>query len=99
MHALTKGSVVRFTPFRENRITSLSFTQPAKRYQPVRRQTHVVRADGFQNLINQISEVVSQSPVNNLKKGIAKFQAGDYDEAGIRAKVDSYLNDNAVSTC
>lgn len=48
-------------------------------------------------MINQLSEVVTNSPVNNLKKGIAKVQAGAYDEAATRAKVDAYLQDNAVS--
>ncbi|KAL0038039.1 hypothetical protein WJX79_010780 [Trebouxia sp. C0005] len=39
---------------------------------------------------------VTNSPVNNLKKGIARVQAGDYDEAAIRSKVDNYLNANPV---
>ena len=55
------------------------------------------RADAVNNMINQLSEVVTNSPVNNLKKGIAKVQAGAYDEAATRAKVDAYLSDNAVS--
>lgn len=62
-----------------------------------RRPADVPRADAFNNMINQLSEVVTNSPVNNLKKGIAKVQAGAYDEAATRAKVDAYLNDNAVS--
>ena len=61
-----------------------------------RRQV-ITRADGFNNLINQLSEVVTNSPVNNLKKGIAKVQAGAYDEAAIKSQVDAYLSDNAVS--
>ena len=51
----------------------------------------------LQNMINQISEVVTNSPVNNLKKGIAKVQAGDYDVAAIESKVNGYLRDDAVS--
>ena len=48
-------------------------------------------------MINQLSEVVTNSPVNNLKKGIAKVQAGAYDEEAIKSKVDAYLRDNPVS--
>lgn len=59
----------------------------------------ITRADAFQNMINQLSEVVTNSPVNNLKKGIAKVQAGDYDKAAIRAKVNGYLSDHSVSSC
>lgn len=44
-----------------------------------------------------VAEVVTNSPVNNLKKGIAKVQAGDYDRTAIKSKIDSYLTDNAVS--
>lgn len=90
------GSSVRLTPFRSSQTILAPPRQHSQRCQRVKRQTQVTRADGFQNLINQISEAVTNSPVNNLKKGIAKAQAGDYDEAAIRAKVDSYLNDNPV---
>ena len=62
-----------------------------------RKPTSMPQADAFNNMINQLSEVVTNSPVNNLKKGIAKVQAGAYDEAATRAKVDAYLSDNAVS--
>jgi hypothetical protein len=93
------GSSARLTPFRNGQTSLVNPRQQSQRYQRVKRQAQVTRADGFQNLINQISEVVTNSPVNNLKKGIAKVQAGDYDEAAIRAKVDNYLNDNPVSTC
>ena len=93
------GSSVRLTPFRRSQTILAPPRQHSQRCQRVKRQTQVTRADGFQNLINQISEAVTNSPVNNLKKGIAKAQAGDYDEAAIRAKVESYLNDNPVSTC
>ena len=61
-----------------------------------RLRANVPRADAFNNMINQLSEVVTNSPVNNLKKGIAKVQAGAYDEAATKAKVDAYLSDNAV---
>ncbi|DBB16626.1 hypothetical protein WJX82_010972 [Trebouxia sp. C0006] len=90
------GSSARLTPFRNAQTSLVNPRQQPQRCQRVRRRAQVTRADGFQNLINQISEVVTNSPVNNLKKGIAKVQAGDYDEAAIRAKVDNYLNDNPV---
>ena len=93
------GSSARLTPFRNAQTSLVTPRQQPQRCKRVRRRAQVTRADGFQNLINQISEVVTNSPVNNLKKGIAKVQAGDYDEAAIRAKVDNYLNDNPVSTC
>ena len=44
-----------------------------------------------------VAEVVTNSPVNNLKKGIAKVQAGDFDRSAIQSKIDGYLNDNGVS--
>lgn len=72
-------------------------TRNQKATRSCRRSVNVPRADAFNNMINQLSEVVTNSPVNNLKKGIAKVQAGAYDEAAIRAKVDAYLSDNAVS--
>ena len=68
---------------------------PFRQRRPAQQLT-VTRADMFQNMINQLSEVVTNSPVNNLKKGIAKVQAGDYDEAAIKSKLDSYLKDNDV---
>lgn len=93
------GSSVRLTPFRNGQTSLVTPRQQSQRCQRVNRQAQVTRADGFQNLINQISEAVTNSPVNNLKKGIARVQAGDYDEAAIRSKVDNYLNANPVSTC
>lgn len=93
------GSSVRHPPFRNGQTSLVKPRQQSQRCQHVNRQAQVTRADGFQNLINRISEAVTNSPVNNLKKRIAKVQAGDYDEAATRAKVDNYLNDNPVSTC
>ena len=94
-----QGSTVSFSTAR-TRLVPLS-TRSATRKQNTarscRRPASMPRADAFNNMINQLSEVVTNSPVNNLKKGIAKVQAGAYDEAATRAKVDAYLSDNAVS--
>ncbi|DBA99895.1 hypothetical protein WJX77_003942 [Trebouxia sp. C0004] len=90
------GSNIRLTPFRNGQTSLVKPRLQSRRCQRVNKHAQVARADGFQNLINQISEAVTNSPVNNLKKGIAKVQAGDYDEAAIKAKVDNYLNDNPV---
>lgn len=83
----------RLVPTSTKRLT----TRNQKATRSCRRSVNVPRADAFNNMINQLSEVVTKSPVNNLKKGIAKVQAGAYDEAATRAKVDAYLSDNAVS--
>ena len=83
---------VRITPCVAGR-ASFSAQKSARRC----RRPVITRADGFNNLINQLSEVVTNSPVNNLKKGIAKVQAGAYDEAAIKSQVDAYLSNNAVS--
>jgi len=94
---LISSSDLRFAPFKHGQ------TLPALTRKPIRRSKHadmklnVTRANGLQNMINQLSEAVTNSPVNNLKKGIAKVQAGDYDETATRAKVDGYLKENPVS--
>ena len=36
------------------------------------------------------------SPAATFKKGLAKMQAGDYDETAIKAKLDSYISEPAV---
>ena len=89
----TSGLSTRVTPFTAGR----TLARPSKVVRPRARVTAVPRADTFNNLINQLSEVVTNSPVNNLKKGIAKVQAGDYDEAAIKSQLNAYLSDNAVS--
>lgn len=94
-------SMATSAPFSTGALVVPSSTRFATRNQKAirscRRSVIVPRADAFNNMINQLSEVVTNSPVNNLKKGIAKVQAGAYDEAATRAKVDAYLSDNAVS--
>lgn len=78
-------------PFDRQRTAS----KPSRHYR-IQRGSVSVRADGLQNMINSLSEVVTNSPVNNLKKGIAKVQAGDYDKAAIKSKIDDYLDKNGV---
>lgn len=88
----TFSTGTRFVPFSPRLATRKQNT-----FRSCRLPASMPRADTFNNMINQLSEVVTNSPVNNLKKGIAKVQAGAYDEAATRAKVDTYLSENAVS--
>ena len=52
---------------------------------------------GSEGLINSISVAVTNfSPANAVKKGIARLQAGAYDEGAVTAKLDSYIQENPV---
>lgn len=46
--------------------------------------------------VNWLSVAVKNSPANNVKQAIAKAQAGDYDEAQVAARLQSYIEDNTV---
>lgn len=39
---------------------------------------------------------LKNSPLNAGKKALAKAQAGDYDAAATRAKIEKYIKDNKV---
>jgi len=54
--------------------------------------------------INSLTVALKNSPINEGKKKLAIMQAGSYDEAAVKAKLDAYIKDNAVvvfswSTC
>eukprot|EP00775_Hariotina_reticulata_P004876 gene4876-5121_t len=42
------------------------------------------------------SMLLKNSPLNQGKKALAKAQAGDYDQAAVRAKIEGMINDNKV---
>ena len=46
--------------------------------------------------INSLQEAFQNSPAANFKAKLAKMQAGDYDEAAIKAKLESYIAEPAV---
>ena len=52
---------------------------------------------GSEGLINSISIAVTNfSPANAVKKGIARLQAGSYEEDAVANKLDSYIKENPV---
>ena len=46
--------------------------------------------------INSLQEAFQASPVANIKKSLAKAQAGTYDETAIRTKLDGLMAEPAV---
>ena len=46
--------------------------------------------------INALQEALQNSPAATFKKGLAKMQAGDYDQAAVRSKLDSLMAKPAV---
>ena len=46
--------------------------------------------------INALQEAIQNSPAAQFKKGLAKMQAGDYDEAAVKAKLEAYIAEPAV---
>mmetsp|Transcript_57806 Transcript_57806/g.161323 ORF Transcript_57806/g.161323 Transcript_57806/m.161323 type:complete len:148 (-) Transcript_57806:360-803(-) len=46
--------------------------------------------------IGAFANFLANSPLNDGKIWFAKMQAGDYDKAVVGAKLDGYINDNAV---
>ena len=50
-------------------------------------------------MINKLQEAIQQSPAAAFKKGLAKLQAGNYDEVAVRAKLDSLIAEPAVMFC
>ena len=43
--------------------------------------------------IDALQEALQQSPVASLKKGLAKLQAGDYDEVAFKAKLETMIKE------
>ena len=70
---------------------------PRVRHQQVRMMADDVDLDNpFLKAINGLQEAFQNSPAATFKKGLAKMQAGDYDETAIKAKLDSYISEPAV---
>ena len=46
--------------------------------------------------INALQEAIQSSPAAKFKKGLAKLQAGDYDEAAVKTQLDGYISKPAV---
>jgi hypothetical protein len=67
---------------------------PSKRTRFV---TASVRASFTENLINTLTVALKNSPINEGKKALAMAQAGNYDQVAVKAKLDNYIADNAVS--
>lgn len=56
----------------------------------------VARANPLENVINSLTVALKNSPLNEGKKALAKAQAGQYDEAAVRSKINGLIADNAV---
>ena len=50
----------------------------------------------YAEIANGIQNLLTNSPLNEGKKALVKSLAGDYDEAKTRAKLEGYINDEAV---
>ena len=76
-------------PFLQNR--------PRRAAQVARRISASATEEGpIARAVNWLSVAVKNSPANNVKQAIAKAQAGDYDEAQVAARLQSYIEDNTV---
>lgn len=60
------------------------------------RHSVVVKANPLEDAINTLTVALKNSPLNAGKKALAKAQAGDYDAAATRAKIEQYIKDNKV---
>ena len=66
---------------------------------PAPRRSVIVRSQNPlfpESLVNAFTVAIKQSPLNAAKKMMAVAQAGAYDEAAVKAKVDSLVADNPV---
>ncbi|KAL1525101.1 hypothetical protein AB1Y20_019973 [Prymnesium parvum] len=63
---------------------------------PRMRDTDDVIGSPFLKAINSLQETIQQSPVANLKKGLAKLQAGNYDQPVVKAKLEQLIRENDV---
>ena len=53
-------------------------------------------ANPFIQAINSFQVALQNSPVADFKSKLAKLQAGDYDEAAIKAQLEAYIAEPAV---
>jgi hypothetical protein len=53
-------------------------------------------ANPFIQAINSFQVAIQNSPVAEFKSKFAKLQAGDYDEAAVRAQLEDYIAQPAV---
>ena len=53
----------------------------------------------FIQAINGLQEAIQNSPAAKFKKGLAKLQAGDYDEIAMRAQLDGIIAGNTSCAC
>lgn len=47
-------------------------------------------------MLGLLQVALKNSPLNAGKKALAKAQAGEYDAAATRAKIEQYIKDNKV---
>ena len=50
----------------------------------------------FLKAINGLQEAIQDSPAAKFKKGLAKLQAGDYDQTATKAELSGLIDDNGV---
>ena len=50
----------------------------------------------FIQAINTLQETLQNSPVAEFKSKLAKLQAGNYDEAATKARLEAYIAESAV---
>lgn len=79
---------------------------PARSISGVSVRVSAQKSEGglVENLINGLTVAIQSSPLAQGKKALAVAQAGSYDEAAVKAKVDAMIADNPVmmfsfSTC
>ena len=53
-------------------------------------------ANPFIQAINSFQVALQNSPVADFKSKLAKLQAGDYDEAAVKAQLEAYIAEPAV---
>ena len=74
-----------------------ALVRPAVVRAPSLRRSHAVMVEDDSNpflaAINGLQEAMQESPVATLKKGFAKLQAGSYDEAAVKAKLEAQISD------
>ena len=68
--------------------TTAGGTRPA-----VRMMAEDPTGNPFIQAINSFQEAIQNSPAANFKKEFAKMQAGSYDEAQVKARLDSLITD------
>ena len=69
---------------------------PSRTRAAVRLQADDPIGSPFIKAINSLQEAIQNSPAAKFKAGLAKLQAGDYDEAATKAKLEAYIAEPAV---